>query len=97
MGVGKQRCEIVVSKANRTNDSLRTISESIQIISDMSFQVATATEQQACVVEDLNQYIVAINDMAYQTNTIAKENRLASESLEQNSESLSRLVRSFKY
>lgn len=97
MQVGKTRCESVVEGANQINASLESISEAIQTISDMSFQVATATEQQSSVVEDLNQHIVLISDMANQTNSSSKENTEASEQLLNSSNELATLVGNFKY
>ena len=97
MEAGKHRCEIVVSGSQEINESLESIRSAIQSISDMSFQVATATEEQASVVEDLNQHIVAINDMANQTNSVSKENAASCERLAENAHTLSDLVGNFKY
>ncbi|MCH2159719.1 MAG: methyl-accepting chemotaxis protein [Oleiphilaceae bacterium] len=97
MEAGKQRCELVVTGSQEINASLESIRIAIQSISDMSFQVATATEQQSSVVEDLNQHIVAINDMANQTNSRSKENAMSCENLSSQSQTLAHLVGNFKY
>lgn len=97
MEVGKKRCEIVVGGSQEINASLESIRAAIQSISDMSFQVATATEEQASVVEDLNQHIVAINDMANQTNASSQQNASSSDNLSENAQTLSSLVGNFKY
>jgi len=97
MEAGKQRCEIVVGGSQEINASLESIRTAIQSISDMSFQVATATEEQASVVEDLNQHIVAINDMANQTNASSRQNASSCDTLEENAQTLSSLVGNFKY
>ncbi len=93
---GKQRCELVVQSSQQINDSLESIRSAIQRISDMSFQVATATEQQASVVEDLNQHIVSINDMANQTSAASQQNASACEDLSSQANKLSRLVSNFR-
>ena len=97
MQLGKDRCQKVVEGAGRTNVSLDAIRQSIETISEMSFQVATATEEQSSVVEELNQHITLIHEMANQTHSASDENASACKLLEQNAQDLMQIVGNFKY
>lgn len=97
MSEGKSRCESVVESASQTNASLENIRLAIQRISDMSFLVATATEEQSTVVEDLNQHITLIYDLANKTNEASDENASACQAMEADSQNLSEIVSNFKY
>ena len=97
MDAGKQRCELVVQSSQQISSSLESIRSAIQRISDMSFQVATATEEQSSVVEDLNQHIVSINDMAVQTSSVSQQNASSCEEMSSQAQTLSQLVSNFKY
>ncbi|ENQ5770382.1 methyl-accepting chemotaxis protein [Vibrio fluvialis] len=46
--------ETSVSDVNQTGESLRAISEAIQLISDMATQIASAAEEQSLVTADIN-------------------------------------------
>jgi len=97
MTIGKKRCESVVTSASKTNESLEQIRQAIQNISDMSFLVATATEEQSTVVEDLNQHVTLIYDLANKTNEASDANASACHAMKGNSQSLSDIVSNFKY
>ncbi|KZY73630.1 hypothetical protein A3742_15985 [Oleiphilus sp. HI0071] len=97
MDAGKQRCELVVQSSQQISSSLESIRSAIERISDMSFQVATATEQQSSVVDDLNQHIVSINDMANQTSHVSQQNANSCDEMSAQAERLSNLVGNFKY
>lgn len=55
-----------VEQATDVRKALETISTSVAEISNMSSQVATATEEQAAVTEEMNRNIVNIEDMSGQ-------------------------------
>ncbi|MCO7223902.1 methyl-accepting chemotaxis protein [Pleionea sp. CnH1-48] len=96
MEVGIGRVEQAVQGANSTGTSLTAITGSVQSISDMSLQVATATEEQSTVVEDLNQHITAINNKTIETADAARQTNESCDILYESVTSLNSLVSSFK-
>jgi methyl-accepting chemotaxis protein len=54
-------------------DAFENIESAVQMIRDMTMQIATATEEQHLVTEDINQNIVAINDAVNQVSGQATE------------------------
>ena len=85
-----------VSKASEAADSLAKIAEAVTIISDMNTQIASASEEQSAVAEEIDKNIVQISDLAEQgaNNTTRVSN--ASERLSSLSGGLESLVRQFK-
>ena len=63
-------------------DALTAISNSVAVVQDQSHQIATATEQQTLVAENINNSLTAINDLV--NNTSEHANELASEANELN-------------
>ncbi|TQV85356.1 methyl-accepting chemotaxis protein [Aliikangiella coralliicola] len=96
MEVGIGRVADAVSGANSTGSSLTAITQSVQSISDMSIQVATATEEQSTVVEDLNQHIASINNKTTETADAARQTNESCDLLYESVTSLNSLVGSFK-
>jgi aerotaxis receptor len=66
MDAGQSRADSCVAHSLHTAESLDTILESIQLISDMSAQIATAVEQQSEVAEEINRSVFNIRDMSQQ-------------------------------
>jgi methyl-accepting chemotaxis protein len=97
MHSGIETASDAVENADTAGKSLEKITTAINAISDLSIQVATATEQQSSVVEELNSHMLNIKDMsdntAEQTKTISDK----CTALNQTSEKLSSLVGNFKY
>lgn len=96
MNSGIETASDAVENADTAGKSLEKITQSINAISDLSIQVATATEEQSSVVEELNSHMLNIKDMSdnntQQTITI---NEKCAE-LNQNSKTLTALVGNFK-
>ncbi|WP_404943137.1 methyl-accepting chemotaxis protein [Pseudomonas fluorescens] len=57
-----------VEASQRTNRSLEAITNQIEQISDMNHQVATATEEQSSVTEEINRNVQGIADLANATS-----------------------------
>ncbi len=53
-----------VEKAHESDASLKAISDSVESIKTISEQIATATEQQTAVVEDINRSMLSINEVS---------------------------------
>ncbi|MCV9919648.1 methyl-accepting chemotaxis protein [Pseudomonas sp. BT-42-2] len=56
-----------VESSQRTGSSLGAITVQVEHISDMNHQVATATEEQSAVTEEINRTVQGISDLARQT------------------------------
>ncbi|MEG1040665.1 MAG: methyl-accepting chemotaxis protein [Pseudomonas sp.] len=56
-----------VQSSQQTGASLGTITDQVEHISDMNHQVATATEEQSAVTEEINRTVQGISDLARAT------------------------------
>jgi len=96
MNSGIETAQDSVESADSAGRSLEKITSAINAISGLSIQVATATEQQSSVVEELNNHMINIKNMsdntAQQTRTISNK----CTALNQTSNTLTSLVNNFK-
>ncbi|ASP40043.1 hypothetical protein CHH28_15785 [Bacterioplanes sanyensis] len=98
MEAGSEQCRQVVDHANEARQALDGVRSAIVAISDRTFQVATATEEQASVVADLNQHIEHINTLAEQTlQTSSETAQSCDERLHSAATDLTDIVRNFRY
>ena len=67
MNEGIETAKFSVEQADQAGESLNSIIAVIGIITDLSIQVATATEEQSSVVEELNSHILNIKNMSDST------------------------------
>jgi len=67
MDSGNEQVSLVVESTNKVTDSLAEIDMHIGQISDQNIQVATATEEQSSVVNDINENIENINTLTAET------------------------------
>ena len=93
---GQNQSHTVVNQANEANSSLEQITAHIGQISDMNIQVATATEEQALVVNDMSKNVEEINQLTTETSEIADELTASSTNLQKLSVQLDKLVTQFK-
>jgi len=87
---------VSMEKAQDAMDSLARIAEAITSISQMTTQIATASEQQTSVTEELNSSITRIADQGQEAATAANENDVYSGQIETIGKSLSENVSRFK-
>jgi len=95
----KQSNELTVQGTQATNttaDSLVSIGGLVGQISDLNTQIATATEEQSCVVNEINQNIVEINDSTQSSADTAADLAESSQSLRELSTRLGNMVSVFK-
>ncbi|MEJ2180901.1 MAG: methyl-accepting chemotaxis protein [Gammaproteobacteria bacterium] len=85
-----------VEFASEAGTYLDTITRSVGDISNMTTQIATASQQQSAVVEAVNQSIVAITNLANKTSDDAQHVSSNSKQLTDMANSLKGLVRHFK-
>ncbi len=64
---------IAIKQADEVMEAFTHIESLVQMIRDMTVQIATAAEEQHLVTENINQNIVAINDAVNQVSTQARE------------------------
>jgi methyl-accepting chemotaxis protein len=93
---GQDQSTTVMGQANEANSSLEQITAHIGQISDMNIQVATATEEQALVVNDMSKNVEEINQLTTETSEIADELTASSTNLQKLSVQLDKLVTQFK-
>lgn len=93
---GQDQSNSVVGQANEANTALEQITAHIGQISDMNIQVATATEEQSLVVNDMSKNVEEINQLTTETSEIADELTASSTNLQKLSVQLDKLVTQFK-
>jgi methyl-accepting chemotaxis protein len=96
MAKGQRQSALVVEYAGKASAALEQINGHIGQISDQNIQVATATEEQSSVVEDINRNIVDINELTVGTTHIADQLNQASSDLQALSTQLDGLVGRFR-
>ncbi|PIA74654.1 methyl-accepting chemotaxis protein [Ectopseudomonas toyotomiensis] len=96
MAKGQRQSTLVVEYASKASAALEQINSHIGQISDQNIQVATATEEQSSVVEDINRNIVDINELTVGTTHIADQLNQASSDLQALSTQLDGLVGRFR-
>ncbi|WAJ39236.1 methyl-accepting chemotaxis protein [Pseudomonas sp. GOM7] len=96
MAKGQRQSALVVEYASKASAALEQINSHIGQISDQNIQVATATEEQSSVVEDINRNIVDINELTVGTTHIADQLNQASSDLQALSTQLDSLVARFR-
>ncbi|WP_339387261.1 methyl-accepting chemotaxis protein [Vibrio caribbeanicus] len=95
MESSQRRGASTVEEANAAAKALIQIQESIGTIMDMNSLIATATEEQSLVGQDISKRIVIISDQSYQSAELANENRAGSQGLNHKANELYDLVGRF--
>ena len=95
MDSSQSRSTHTVSEANAAAEALVKIQQSIDTIMDMNSLIATATEEQSIVGQEISQRIVVISDQSSQSAALANENRAGSQNLNGRANELYGLVDRF--
>ncbi|EKO3373248.1 cache domain-containing protein [Vibrio fluvialis] len=96
MDSSQNRSASTVQEANAAAKALEQIQQSIGTIMDMNSLIATATEEQSLVGQEISQRIVVISDQSSQSADLANENRQGSQALNGRAHELYDLVARFK-
>jgi methyl-accepting chemotaxis protein len=95
MDSSTRRGEASVEESEQAKVALESIQHSIHTIMDMNDLIATATEEQSIVGQDISQRIVAIADQSQQSEEMAQSNRDRSHTLQTKANELNQLVAQF--
>lgn len=79
--IGAQNALSTVEKAREAGDALNLIKTSVDQITAMNVQIATAAEQQSLVTEEINSNISSISEISNQTAVGAEQSSVATQEL----------------
>lgn len=96
MNSSQHRSATTVEEASAAAKALDSIQQSINVILDMNSLIATATQQQSVVGQEISERIVVISDHSSQSADLANENRNSSQTLNGRAQELYHLVARFK-
>ncbi|MGD8568768.1 MAG: HAMP domain-containing methyl-accepting chemotaxis protein [Gammaproteobacteria bacterium] len=96
MDRSREKTQDSVSFVNEAGEYLQRITDSVTGISDMTSQIATASQQQSAVVESVNQSVVSITDLANKTSDSSKHVTSNSKELTTMAYNLKDMVKHFK-
>ncbi|WEZ88380.1 methyl-accepting chemotaxis protein [Pseudomonas sp. NyZ480] len=96
MQAGQQATGSGVESSQRTGTSLGAITDQVEHISDMNSQVATATEEQSAVTEEINRTVQGISDLARETAAEVQGCRQECQALRGLTDDLARQMGGFK-
>ncbi len=95
MTESREQAQAAVEHATESGNAFATIADAVERINTMSAQIASASEEQSAVSEEINRNIVEINDMASQTATGAEQTSVASKDLSRMANELQGIVSEF--
>ncbi|RMM49359.1 methyl-accepting chemotaxis sensory transducer with Cache sensor [Pseudomonas corrugata] len=96
MHIGQAATGTGVESSQRTGVSLTAITGQVERISDMNHQVATATEEQSAVTEEINRNVQGISDLARATAGEVRACREDCQTLQRLADDLARQMGGFK-
>lgn len=96
MNQGKKQAAQSVAQANETGSALQAITHAISVINDMNIQIASASEQQSSVAENINENVINVKRIAEENAVAANQTRASTSEIAQLSEQLKELVAQFK-
>ncbi|MCZ4338054.1 methyl-accepting chemotaxis protein [Shewanella colwelliana] len=92
----QKQSEQLQSQAQAVGESLNSILDLIAHISDMSTQLASATEEQSLVTEEINRNVCSITELSEVSVKANESNQLAAESLQEISNTSTKILSQFK-
>ena len=91
-----ENTRLVVRKAKEAGEVLTKITNNVDLIMSLNMQIATATEEQSLVTEEINQNVVAISELSNQTAKAANHNTEIISQLVDLTEHVSQEMRKYK-
>lgn len=95
MAEGTEEMEQTVHQAEKAGASLTAISSAVAMITDMNTQIASATEEQMSVSQEISRNVVNISDVAKSSEHSVQEVDQASTELKESAGRLATIVREF--
>lgn len=95
MNAGQERAKSAGEKAAEAGQALQTIATAVDGITGMNAQIASASEEQTSVAEEINRSLVTIHDASNESASGAEQIASSSEELSRLSEELKTLVTKF--
>jgi len=92
----REKANECVSDASVAGQSIDEIAQQISSITDQNTQIASASEQQSAVSEEINQNVVNIRDIAMASTESSHETMATSQRLSALSDSLTSVISKFK-
>lgn len=92
----KERSEAAVDRSSNAEASLHKIADSITVINRMNEQIASASEEQTSVCEEIAEWLVRISDKASQSSAVGSEASIAASHLSTRANELMIVVERFK-
>ncbi len=96
MHAGRDNSQKSVAKAKEAEIALIAITESINNINDMSTQIASASEQQACTTSEIAKNIFNVNNISEQNAAAFNESSATTEELKNMAKKLQQRITQFK-
>lgn len=96
MSACQESGEESVAKVDIASAELDRIMNDMQMIMDMSTQIATAIEEQSMVAKEVNQNVHAIQDITHSSSQITQENAAAAKNVAAQAEHLERAISVFR-
>ncbi|WP_394493601.1 methyl-accepting chemotaxis protein [Shewanella sp. ENK2] len=93
---GREHAKLGVKASMRTHQALEEIAGNVQHISDLNTQIATATEEQSVVINEINQHVVNIGDSSQSSAQASASIESSSNELKSMANDLDGLVGRFK-
>ena len=93
---GSDRQPDPLSESRKVDEALRSISGAVQVISDMTTQIASAAEEQTSVAATINENVHSIVSIARETAEETSRSDESTHSLEQVAHELEAMVSKYK-
>jgi len=94
---GQDKTRTSVDNASNAGEALNAIADSVTTITDMNIQIASASEEQSTVAEEINMNVVNISEVADKNASASEQLAASSSDLARLTEDLRGLVSQFKY
>ena len=96
MNDGSEEMERTMAQAAKAGESLNAIAQAVALINDMNTQIASATEEQMAVSQEISRNVVNISDVAKSSEHSVGEVETASRELRSAAAKLTGLVNEFR-
>jgi methyl-accepting chemotaxis protein len=96
MADGSEEMERTMAQAARAGESLNAIAQAVALINDMNTQIASATEEQMAVSQEISRNVVNISDVAKSSEHSVGEVESASRDVRNAAAKLTGLVNEFR-